>query len=276
MTEIKRAGSILSHPIELPEQDIECPKHGIFRGKPIKGYWAFGFEDHITNPECPKCAAEREEKEKWEEEDRRKRLEIARLKDMGIRKRYYNTFFETFSAYNDELKKHLKIAMNYAKKPDGKLVMLGENGTGKTHLAISIIRKTGGVIYTAFEIGVRLRQSYGGETQEWKILKELCDTEMLIIDEIGRSKGSDWDLNWLSHVINKRHECMKPTILISNRHLQADCPAGGCPKCLENFFDNDVISRIIEDGIVMKFTGDDYRKTKGEQFREQKRNENNA
>jgi hypothetical protein len=53
---------------------------------------------------------------------------------------------------------------------------------------------------------------------------------------------------------------MMPLVLISNLHLMEDCPEKeGCPKCLENFFDNDVISRITEDAVVMKFTGEDYR-----------------
>jgi DNA replication protein DnaC len=107
-----------------------------------------------------------------------------------------------------------------------------------------------------------LKRSYGEKfNREWKILGKLCETPLLVIDEIGRTKGMDWEMNWLSHVFNKRHANCRPTILISNRHLMSDCPEGakGCPKCLESFFDNDVISRIVEDGIVMKFAGEDYR-----------------
>jgi DNA replication protein DnaC len=93
------------------------------------------------------------------------------------------------------------------------------------------------------------------------MLKELCEKPLLVINEIGRTKSSDFELNWLSYVINKRHENMLPLVLISNRHLMENCAEGekGCQKCLENFFDNDVISRIIEDGLVIKFTGGDYR-----------------
>jgi len=64
-------------------------------------------------------------------------------------------------------------------------------------------------------------------------------------------------------LINKRHANFMPLVLISNRHLKRDCPEDtvkGCPKCLERYFDDDVISRIIEDGEIMKFTGVDYRR----------------
>jgi len=67
----------------------------------------------------------------------------------------------------------------------------------------------------------------------------------------------------MSHVINKRHANFMPLVLISNRHLKKDCPENaekGCTKCLENFIDNDVTSRIMEDGIRMNFTGGDHRR----------------
>jgi DNA replication protein DnaC len=278
---VKTAAEILKDflPVELPEQDYDCPIHGAYKGKPFKVSLFPANVDHVSTPECPKCAEDREEKERDAEAWQEKQRQLNHLKKMNIGKRYWETTFDNFSAYTDELKHHLKIAQNFANNPDGKLVMLGDNGTGKTHLAVSVLKRTGGMIFTAFEIGVKLRQSYNGDSREWEILQDLCDTEMLVIDEIGRSKGSDWDLNWLSHVINKRHENMKPLILISNRHLRIDCPngEGGCEKDLEKFFDNDVISRITEDGMMLKFTGTDYRQHNRKEFIDQKRQEvNNA
>jgi DNA replication protein DnaC len=273
----KKVGKMLKPAFqELSEQFFECPIHGIYHGKPFKFSLFKDVNIPIVNPECPKCAAEREAREAAEKERRNKAQELDLLKAMNIGRRYWDTGFENFSAHTDELKRNLKAAENFAKNPDGKLVMLGENGTGKTHLAVSILKKTGGIIYTAYEIGVMIRRSYGGYSQEWEILKELCEVKMLIIDEIGRSKGESWELNWMSHIINKRHENMMPLVLISNRHLRHDCPQGeaGCEKCLEKFFDNDVISRIVEDGIVLRFTGADYRRRTGEEYRNQKRAEN--
>jgi len=195
---------------------------------------------------------------------------IARLKAMNVGRIFWRENFETFSAYTPELARHLATARKFAERPEGKLVMLGNNGAGKNHLAASILQKTGGAIYTAFEISVRLRASYGGRGSEAEVLCELCEMPMLVIDEIGRTKGEAFDINWLSHVVNKRHENALPLVLISNRHLMDDCPEyteRGCRKCLENFFDNDVISRIVEDGEIMKFAGADYR----ERIRERRR-----
>ena len=272
----KTAGDVFGKMELLPEQEFECPTHGKYRGQPFKGGF-FQNQERIFPPDCPQCEFEKHEREKEYLRIQKEKARIMRFEEMGIRKKYYDTEFSNFNAYTDELKKHFKMAKNFANNPDGKLVMLGENGTGKTHLAVSILKEVGGVMYTALEIFLMLQQSYNGSSQEWKILKELCERDLLIIDEIGRTKGSDWELDRMSHIINSRHVSMKPLILISNRHLRQDCPKGqsGCEKCLENFFDNDVLSRITEDGILLKFTGDDYRRRIGEKYREEKRKEAN-
>jgi DNA replication protein DnaC len=88
---------------------------------------------------------------------------------------------------------------------------------------------------------------------------------MLIIDEIGRTKFGDWEQNWMSHVINRRYEDLLPSVLISNKHLKEDCPQGetGCPDCIQKWVGDDILSRIIENGVTLEFTGEDYRERIG-------------
>jgi DNA replication protein DnaC len=239
-------------------QDFMCETHGRYRGKLTRQPFFGKFK--VFAPACPKCEAEKIAEQARLNIAKQKEAVIQGLKSANIGEIYWGENFDSFDASTDELRKNLEISRNFAKKPRGKLVMLGNNGTGKTHMAVSILREAGGIIYTAYEIGAMLRRSYGGRTGEWDVLQRLCETPVLVIDEIGRTKASDAEMNWLSHVINKRHEHLLPLILISNRHLMKDCKSkGGCSKCLEKFFDNDVISRIIEDGILMRFTGEDYR-----------------
>ena len=139
--------------------------------------------------------------------------------------------------------------------------MLGENGNGKTHLAVSILKELGGVMYLAYEVGILLRQSYGGDTKEWEVFNELCTVPLLVIDEVEKIKDSESKQNWLSYVVNKRYNRMLPVIFIANCHTRSNCrePNKPCPKCLEYHLENDVLSRIIEDGIIMNFTSADYR-----------------
>jgi DNA replication protein DnaC len=139
--------------------------------------------------------------------------------------------------------------------------MLGENGNGKTHLAVSVLKKLGGKIYTAYEIGTMIRQGYGGGTREWEVLHELCTVPLLVIDEVEKIKDSEAKQHWISHIVGKRYNRLLPIVFIANCHTLSDCTAKvkPCPKCLEYHLENDVLSRIIEDGIIMKFNSDDYR-----------------
>jgi len=260
MTEPKKLD--VQEPETLPEAVFDCPMHGAYSGRSFK-MSLFG-RTKVYDPPCPKCEAEEEGEKERHARDRLKAVREERLAAMNIDRMYWGKGFDDFIASTPELKRHLETAMNFAANPRGKLVMLGNNGTGKTHLAASILQKTGGVFYTAYEIGVNLRHSYNGNTREKDVLDELCSVNVLVIDEIGRTKeDSDADIRWMSHVINKRHANFMPLVLISNRHLRRDCPENadkGCKKCLENFFDDDVTSRVVEDGIRMNFTGGDYRR----------------
>jgi DNA replication protein DnaC len=267
---VARAGFIMGGE-ELPEQEYECPKHGKYRGRPVK----LKFVENPIDPGCPECgaetrafkAAEKEKRKAAEQEERR----IGRLTALNIRRKFWNESFETFYPYTEELKHHLQVCREFAGKPEGRmLVMLGNNGNGKNHLAASILKITGGVKYTVYEIELLMKQSFSGETREWEFVQRLCEVEMLVIDEIGRTKGGDWELNWLSHVINRRYEDLLPTVLMSNKHRKESCPRGetGCPDCIQNWVGNDILSRIIENGVILNFTGEDYRRLIREKIRD--------
>jgi len=236
---------------------LQCPKHGEYTDEVLIVKLP-GVKEREENPVCPMCLAEKPRKSKEQI-----RLDaIHRWRSMNIDDKYFDSTFDNFNAYNDELRDYLKICRAFAEKPDGKLVMLGKNGTGKTHLAISVLKELGGAIYTAFEIGVNLRQSYNGKTNEHEVFSKLCSVPLLVIDEVEKIKDTESKQNWMSYVIGKRYNKMLPLIIIANCHTQKDCTEQNkpCPYCLEYHLESDVISRIIEDGIIMKFGSEDYRR----------------
>jgi DNA replication protein DnaC len=247
-------------------KEYTCPVHGTFIDEEIT-FSSKNGQSYTIIPLCPQCAAAKCAEHEAEEREREKTYKesISRLTEMNIAEDFWYESFDTFRADTSELAHHLAVCRAFAAHPHGKLVMLGNNGTGKTHLAAAILREKYGKIYTAMEISLRLKATFHEEISQMDILNKLCALPILVIDEIGRTAVTDFELNWISHVINKRHEHHKPLILISNRHMRADCEQvdergeRGCPKCLENYFDNDVISRIIGDGAILKFTGADYR-----------------
>jgi DNA replication protein DnaC len=238
---------------------LACPKHGEYIGETIK--FNFLGREKEMNPMCPVCEQELASENARKEEEYRKRHAISRLRSMNIAPRFYEATFDNFSAYNTELRSHLETCRKFTENPDGKLVMLGENGNGKTHLAVSILKVVGGVIYTATEISIRLRQSYGGALNEWEVFNELCTTPLLVIDEVEKIKESEWKNYWMSYIVGKRYDRFLPIIFIGNCHSQRNCreQKKPCPHCLEYHLENDVLSRIIEDGIIMNFSSGDYR-----------------
>jgi DNA replication protein DnaC len=273
----KRTGDLLPkfrEPVDLPEAEFDCPKHGEYRGISTKFFNFLGKDEFIIMPECPECKREIDLQERKKAELEEMNELINKYKRMNIGKKFWNESFETFDDYTDELRKHLATARGFAEKPEGKLVMLGDHGNGKNHLAASILKKTGGLIYRAYEIGLLLRQAINGATTEYEVLAKLCETPLLVIDEIEKLKDSEAKNHWLSYVVGKRYDDMLPIIFIGNCHTQNDCKEEQrpCPKCIEYHLENDILSRIIEDGTIMKFTGEDYR----ERIREKRRRNENA
>jgi len=239
---------------------MHCDKHGVdYEQKEI---------DLFGNPmlvgTCPDCEREEVEKEAAQEARDAKETETRRYEKGNIEPMYFDATLENFIADTPELvRAKAEIAAMIVEKK-GKLVFLGKNGTGKTHLAVCAVKEIGGKIYTMYEISTRIRATYTPKAKEDEIdvVDELARLSLLVVDEIGRTKGSDAEANWLSYVIDKRHVRGLPLILISNKHTKKTCAKGGCENCLENYIGEDIMSRLNENGKLINFTGDDYRMKK--------------
>jgi DNA replication protein DnaC len=235
-----------------------CEKHGDYTEQTTD---IFGF---ILRTGCPACEKELDEIEHQEEVRRAQKAERARLESLNIEPMYFGSTLDNFIAGSPEQERALSYAHAMVQDRAGKLVLLGSNGTGKTHLAVGVVRELSGRLYSMYEITTRIRASYvsGAKETELDIVDELARIPMLAIDEIGRTKGSDAETNWLSYIIDKRHTRNLPLILISNKHTRKTCPDGGCQNCLENYISEDIMSRLAEDGHLVNMIGEDYRRKK--------------
>jgi len=211
---------------------------------------------------CPACEIEYEEELRREKEENAEALRISTYRSSNIEPIYYSATLDGFNADTPELEKAKSAVQKLIDDRTGKIVMLGKNGTGKTHLAVCAVKALGGKIYTMYEISTRIRATYSPKAKEdeLEVTDELARVKMLVIDEIGRTKGSDAEENWLSYIIDKRNSRSLPLILISNKHTRKSCKDGGCKDCLENYISEDILSRLCVDGKILNFTGDDYRK----------------
>lgn len=250
---------------ELKTQTVPlvCPKHGrvectvaVFNGSPM-------------NPVCPKCEEEAEAEYQRELEERRREAEererIERLKEMNIEKEYWGKTLDDYKPQVDFQVQAKAAVAHLIERRQGKVLLLGANGTGKTHLGAVAVMALGGKMLTMYEITTMIRQSYSplAKRSELEIVNELASLPMLFIDEMGRTKGSAAELNWLSYILDKRHTRGLPFMLSTNSHLSRNCPHGkdGCPQCFENFLGNDILSRLGQDSqIITMHDAPDYRR----------------
>lgn len=102
-------------------------------------------------------------------------------------------------------------------------MFLGSPGTGKTHLSVGIaleIMRNGksAVFTTASRLLRSIKDTYSkrSEITESQAIAVFTGCDLLIVDEVGVQRGSDYEKDMLFDVINERYENTKPIIILSN------------------------------------------------------------
>lgn len=144
------------------------------------------------------------------------------------------------------------------------LLFMGPVGVGKTHLATAILRGLveRGVPCRFYEFGALLgeiRDSYNPVSQasELKVLAPVYEAEVLVLDELGASKPTDWVQDTMMQIIGKRYNDRKLTIFTTNyadvRHTPAE-------ETLEDRIGTRLRSRLYEMCKTVIIEGEDFRR----------------
>lgn len=98
----------------------------------------------------------------------------------------------------------------------GSLILLGGFGTGKTHLAVGVMRLFNSAFFVKQSTLLRmLRETYSNHIAVDPVVK--CQkTDLLILDEMGLTSGGKDELPLLNEILDFRHGARKPTILTGN------------------------------------------------------------
>lgn len=240
--------------------DVECTKHGIFTG--IIQTRKNGEKIYS---ECPKCKAEREaeiaEREKLNAERKEAERVSKNVQEGNIEIDYQSLTFEDYKTETPQQKRALEAVQDLMQGKKKKVVLLGETGLGKTMLGSLAVKYMGGKIYRQYDIATMIRQSYSfnAKKTELEIVEELSSIPLLVIDEVGKVGNSEAVRNWFSAIIDKRHTRKLPLMLCGNLHFKQMCKNKGCPECFENYFGNDVLSRLSQDTTIVIVKGKDER-----------------
>lgn len=221
---------------------------------------------------CPECVDKYDIAEKSKQKHLKEQSKAEWLENIGIKENYEKATLENYNAITESQKE----ALNCCKLIDNggltKLVLLGSNGVGKTHLASALVKKHNGLLITAYEMFATYRGCFSGKTSELEVIKKFSKIPLLAIDEYGRTKGSEAEENFMSQIIDNRHSNNLPTLILSNLTRKRDCvfyttnnnACKDCQRnnCLESRLTKDVISRLRENSKVVLIEGEDYRRKK--------------
>src|SRR5574337_438862 len=104
------------------------------------------------------------------------------------------------------------------------LLLVGPVGVGKTHLAVGVIKAlvaSKGIpclFYDYRELLKEIQNSYNPSvsTTELEVLRPVFDAEVLVLDELGATKPTEWVWDTVSHILNTRYNDKRATIITTN------------------------------------------------------------
>lgn len=237
-------------------------------------------------PECPECGGSG-----WKRMDQDGRPGVARcpcheqskvqqlIEAARIPPRYQECKFESFLPHraHPTLGKAKTMASRFVEDypaVDCGLLILGPCGVGKTHLAVSIIRAlmlrygTWCIFYDFRELLKQIQSSFNPVVRatEWQILEPVLQCDVLLLDDLGAERPTDWVRDTFAYIINHRYNQKRTTLITSNfkdgesklRKLNDGSIVAGEETLAERIGDR-LRSRLHEMCKVIRISANDFR-----------------
>lgn len=222
---------------------------------------------------CPKCNGSG-----WEPVDNGKGvrrcgcIEATRLDrilaDARIPKRYEHCDLDSYLPNHESQKKAKIFVHRFLEKYPGidiGLLFLGPCGVGKTHLAVALLKKIvmekgdSCLFYDFRDLLREIQSSWDSvsKTSEFEVLQPVLDAKVLVLDELGANKPTDWVRETIAHIINCRYNDKKLTIFTSNF---LDSPRGPKEESLTDRIGVRLRSRLYEMCREIEIDGEDFRR----------------
>ena len=194
---------------------------------------------------CETCHREEQEQqnaikaqEQFEREQEQKRLYF--LKDFSLMDDdLESASFETYHAVTKEQKEDLKNVRSqlkgYLDGQDYNIVLIGDTGVGKSHLAYSALKalsdhtKKMGLFINIVDLLAKIKEDFSLEAE---YIRRISEAEWLVLDDLGTEKVTEWSNGILYSILNKRTK----TIITTNLN----------PRDIAGTYGKRVYSRIFK------------------------------
>jgi len=171
-----------------------------------------------------------------------------------------------------------KFSQEYDPRDGTGLLIIGKIGTGKTHLAVGIIKELilhkgiACLFYDYRELLKEIQNSYNAavQTTELDVLRPVFEADLLVLDELGAVKPTEWVWDTVSLILNTRYNDNRTTIITTNFDDQPAAGAGGSAslaraasraETLGDRIGERMRSRLHEMCRVITLDGTDFRQT---------------
>jgi DNA replication protein DnaC len=193
-----------------------CAAHGEYATK-------FADMPYRVRSECPQCQLALDESlEAWRAQWQIRR----RWEACGVPIRYRNRTFANWTPQTKLQKKILAAVKAYSAGLDAAydegrgLIMVGDVGTGKTHLAAALTHE---MVRQGFDcrfvctgdLFAEIKRGFAKGENEFDI-RPLQSVQFLLLDDLGASRGTEWEVSVLHELLRHRYDTTLPTIVTTN------------------------------------------------------------
>lgn len=202
--------------------------------------------------------------------------------------RYSFAKLDSFSNFSGNGRETINLVAKWSRefdKTDPKgLILGGPVGVGKTYLMAAITKNFAARGLSVrfidfFQLLSEIKAAYSDSKSDQSILNPLTEVDVLLIDELGKGRCSDWELSIIDQIIMGRYNQNKAVVASTNynlgperytnhvnQDLESNSNSGGFnlqsyDESLERRIGQRIYSRLLETCLTHELKGEDFRKS---------------